>query len=135
LNAASTLNFPQSFSPSERLVQLEGEAYFEIAHRPNQPFIVESNGQRIQVLGTHFNVKAYSDEGDTRTTLVEGSVQISAALTQESLILIPGEQGVLDKRGMYKAQVKLQQVIAWKEGRFDFNGKNLPEVMRELARW
>src|SRR5690606_25451661 len=60
LNAASTLNFPQSFSPSERLVQLEGEAYFEIAHRPNQPFIVESNGQRIQVLGTHFNVKAYS---------------------------------------------------------------------------
>src|SRR5690606_26694388 len=92
LNAASTLTYAISGAVQERLVQLDGEAYFEVARDPNRPFRVASRGQVVEVLGTHFNVNSYLDEPLVRTTLVEGSVKVIGSANQQSVVLSPGEQ-------------------------------------------
>lgn len=133
LNAASTLTYPVSFDDGERVVELEGEAYFEVASDEGRSFKVISKGQEVIVLGTEFNVSAYDEENEIKTTLVEGSVRLD--IDRASLRLGPGEQGIVDGNGLNKHHVNIEQYTSWKSGRFSFEGKTFDQVFRELARW
>lgn len=151
LNAASSLKYPTVFSTRERRVELSGEAYFEIAKvyktgkkhsiAERLPFIVKSPGQEIEVLGTHFNINSYADEGNTRTTLLEGGVKVWAVTGFEhetpktGVILKPGQQSTLAGKIIKVAEADQEEAIAWKNGYFQFNEADLPTIMRQLARW
>jgi len=136
LNAASSLRFPTSFVGDKRRVEISGEAYFEVAKNKEKPFVVKANGSEIEVLGTHFNVNAYQEEETMKTTLLEGSVKVTNG--GGSSLLKPGQQSVIDKNNSnvyVKTEVNMDEVMAWKNGRFIFNDADLPSVMREIARW
>lgn len=132
LNAASSITFPTFFN-KERLVKLSGEAYIEVAQDKSKIFKVEANGTTIQVLGTIFNVNSYPDEPATFTTLIEGGIKVGK--NGQSIILRPGEQAVATDSIALNKSIKLNQVLAWKNGLFNFQDKKLDEVMRQLARW
>lgn len=139
LNAASSIRFPASFMGNERKVEITGEVYFEVAKNAKKPFKVIVKNQtgpaeEIEVLGTHFNVNAYSEEPDIKTTLLEGSVKIK----HEDVVqmLTPGQQAKLTSNGIsLNNDVDLQQVMAWKNGYFLFNSTDLYTLMRQVARW
>lgn len=135
LNAASSLKYPAVFNGSERLVELTGEAYFEVAAKADQPFRVKSQGQEVLVLGTGFNVNAYPDETVTATTLITGKVKVSGA--GYAGLLQPGEQLQQEenRRWQLLKNVDTEAVMAWKNGYFSFNQANIVTVMRQLARW
>jgi len=146
LNAVSSLRFPSSFNGKERVVQLTGEAYLEVAtlnltSGKKIPFIVDIlKGGRVEVLGTHFNINAYDDEENIKTTLLEGRVKVVSGLIQQSAILKPGQQALLSNTSQSSLSIPVQtadvdQVIAWKNGRFQFNNADVEVVMREIARW
>lgn len=135
LNAASSLRFPTAFTGGERRVEMTGEVYFEIAKNARKPFRVTVNDMTVEVLGTHFNVKAYTDEKTIATTLLEGSVQLTKGA--EKVAIKPGEQAQWASGG--KAFVighpELDQVMAWKNGYFRFDGENIVDIMKQLSRW
>lgn len=135
LNAASSLHFPTAFVGKERRVEISGEAYFEVAKNKSMPFIVSVNGSEIQVLGTHFNVMAYNDEDAVKTTLLEGSVKFASG--NNSSLLKPGQQAQLTTEGQVKvvSDVDVDEVVAWKNGMFDFEDASLGTVTRQLSRW
>ncbi len=136
LNAASSITYPTAFSEKAREVSVTGEVYFEVAKRDKQPFIVKVNEQtRIEVLGTHFNVNAYASEPAIRTTLLEGSVRVTAY--DQLQTLKPGQQAKVDPHEKIKIvdDADINQVMAWKNGLFNFNGYDLKAVMREIGRW
>ncbi|OQP63730.1 hypothetical protein A3860_22580 [Niastella vici] len=135
LNAASTLRFPVTFSGSARQVELEGEAYFEVAKNTRKPFIVLSKRQQITVLGTHFNVMAYGDERILKTTLLQGSLRVSN--NNAAVLLKPGEMAVLNgsEQLAVNHDADTGEEIAWKENLFNFRDAGIEEVMRQAARW
>lgn len=135
LNAASSLKYPASFTGNERKVELTGEAYFEVAHNKAKPFKVVTNGQTVEVLGTHFNIMAYNDEAEIKTTLLEGAVKLSDQ--HDAILLKPGQQGYISKESSkFKAvNVDVSEITAWKDGLFVFNGTDLHSLMRQLSRW
>lgn len=133
LNAGSSITYPLSFTGAERKVSITGEAYFEVAHDANKPFIVNKGATTIQVLGTHFNVNAYDDEDAIRVTLLEGSVRITQ--NAESKMLKPGQQAQVTNNIKVVDDADLEQVMAWKNGRFKFNRTDLKIIMREIGRW
>ena len=135
LNAATTLRFPTAFSGKERTVELTGEAYFEVAANKNQPFKVKVGDMTIDVLGTHFNVMAYDDEGSFHTTLLTGAVRVEEGT--EARLLKPGEEArmSLDTKNLTIAVADTDQVVAWKNGLFQFDGATLETVLRQVARW
>jgi len=140
LNAASSLRFPIAFAGSERKVSLTGEAFFEVKPMSNKPFKVAvetpfGDGGEVEVLGTHFNVDAYTDDEVVKTTLLEGSVKIITGVGQN--LLKPGQMGTVDKEGGQKLikHVDTDAVTSWKQGVFAFKGASVPAVMREIARW
>ncbi|TKC06829.1 DUF4974 domain-containing protein [Pedobacter polaris] len=139
LNAASTLSYPLRFQKEGRKVKMTGEVYFEVAKAINSgtgrriPFLVETSKQRVQVLGTHFNVKAYPDEPDVRTTLLEGSVKIVSGNGQAAL-LHPGQLAVLTGH-IEVASADIDRELAWKNGDFIFRGETLESALRQVARW
>ncbi len=133
LNAESTLKYPVSFVGRERLVELMGEAYFEVAKNKQKPFKVKTGDKNIEVLGTHFNVYAYPNEG-YRATLLEGSVKINAS--GFNALLSPGEQGSITSIGKIDvSKVNVNDVVAWKDGVFVFNNDDIHKVMQQIARW
>lgn len=136
LNAASSLHFPTAFAGKERVVEITGEAYFEVSHNPSHPFIVRKGTTEVKVLGTHFNINAYGDEPSLKVTLLNGSVAVSRG--SESQLLIPGQQAVIQERpakiGVI-SDIDVDHVISWKNGLFDFDDDALPVVMRQLSRW
>ena len=136
LNAASSLRYPASFSGKERRVELTGEGYFEVAHNAEMPFHVKVNNMDVSVLGTHFNVNAYGDEGVMKTTLLEGSVKVNEG--NENVLITPGEQAQV-KNSTDKIEVKkdvdVDAVVAWKNGLFHFENADVQTVMRQLSRW
>ena len=138
LNAATKISFPVQFSGSIRKVMLSGEAYFEVVKDKKHPFIVESTGQTVEVLGTHFNINAYADETAIKTTLLEGSVQVTSPKTvghgQESMVLKPGEQAIVDDN-FKVAQADVELEMAWKNGGFVFRGESLESILRKISRW
>ncbi|QDH81101.1 DUF4974 domain-containing protein [Echinicola soli] len=132
LNSSSSLEFPSNFTGQSRMVTLRGEGYFEVAHNPEVPFIVQANDTEIKVLGTHFNINTYDNEPLTRTTLLEGSVKVS--LGEHSKVISPGEQ-VLSDSGLPVKKIDMQQVVAWKDGLFMFKRTRLDDILRQLERW
>eukprot|EP01133_Synstelium_polycarpum_P009983 gene9983-11655_t len=131
LNAASSLKFPSTFLDlGERKVELSGEAYFEVVKDKLHPFLVESKGQEIKVLGTHFNVSSYADDATIKTTLLEGSVKINS-----SVILKPGQQSVNDGSMISVDQVDIENAVAWKNGEFMFRNESLESIMKKVSRW
>lgn len=138
LNSESEIKYPVNFSGDIRKVSLKGEAYFKVAHNKQKPFIVETEGVSVKVLGTEFNVRSYIDEDNLATTLVKGSVEIqSRDNSSEKLILKPGYQAVFDKTNvkLSSRKVNVKDYIAWKEGRFVFKSRRLEDVIKELSRW
>ena len=136
LDVASSITYPTAFAGKERNVEITGEAYFEVAHDANRPFRVKAGNTVVQVLGTHFNVNAYGDDAEIKTTLLQGMVKVITA--NADLTITPGEQAVtsIDQPGIkMNKDVDLDEVIAWKEGLFNFNDANLKTVMRQLSRW
>ena len=135
LNAASSIKFPSVFKGKIREVELKGEAYFEVAKNAAMPFKVKSTHAQIEVLGTHFNVRAYDDENDMKTTLIEGSVKITSGnLTN---VLKPGDQAVLNGDNGMKVinDVDAELETAWKNGLFQFKDASIKEIMRQAALW
>jgi transmembrane sensor len=153
LNADSKISFPSQFIGAQRKIILSGEAYFEVSHNKLKPFVVQTGKQEVTVLGTHFNINSYADEGSTKTTLLEGSVQVtsSSLLTSPSLrgkrsdeaiskgaavYLKPGQQSIITDNNHIKIQpANIEEAIAWKEGNFVFEDESLRSIMRKLARW
>lgn len=141
LNAESSITFPTHFNGPVREIAVKGEVYLEVARNEKKPFRVDVDGRGIvEVLGTHFNVNAYTDEKNIRTTLLEGSVQVSRKGTGNAsqAKLSPGQQAVMaHSAGQLKVVdgVNTAAVVAWKDGVFDFDDVSLEEAMRQLARW
>jgi transmembrane sensor len=145
MNAASSLRFPTVFAGNERMVELTGEAYFEVAPSTSlrtgakMPFIVKlKNEMKVQVLGTHFNIMAYEEEKEIKTTLLEGAVKVSKA--SSLAMLQPGQQAVIanvSNEGQIKVikNADIDEAVAWKNGLFNFNNADLKSVMRQLERW
>lgn len=133
LNAATSIRFPTVFRGKTREVDLKGEAYFEVAKNPRMPFKVKSRDAEIEVLGTHFNVRAYTDERAMKTTLVEGSVKVNSRGSNK--ILKPGEQAVLEGKAMQVSTVVVEEQIAWKNGLFQFQDASLEDVMKQASLW
>lgn len=155
LNNASSLRYPAAFNGSERVVELTGEAYFEVAKNTSKPFKVSLIGKTtVEVLGTTFNINAYPDEPGIKTTLLEGSVRVSVPATS-NVIIKPGEQAMIvsvnvnngsstnnngnsvgkNKTITITRNADVDQAVAWKNGFFQFNGADIQAVMRSLARW
>jgi ferric-dicitrate binding protein FerR (iron transport regulator) len=147
LNAASSLRFPTAFQGNTRMVQLTGEAYFEVVHNSKMPFKVsvppppgETGGAEVEVLGTHFNVMGYDNENTISTTLLEGSVRVSQQAADKGspvLQLKAGQQANLHKGS---SECKVQEVdtdavVAWKNGMFQFNSADIQTIMRQIERW
>lgn len=141
LNANTTFDFPVDFVRQERVVKLRGEAYFEVAKDAKRPFIVETEGTRTRVLGTSFNVKAYPDERYERTTLLEGSVEITLAESTGTpsprMVLEPGMQARWEtgSRSLSVRAVDAEDAIAWRRGEFLFTEEDIQVVLQTLSRW
>jgi len=135
LNAASSIRFPVVFTGTERIVEITGEAYFEVTKNKHRPFIVKANSSEIEVLGTHFNVNAYNEETSTKTTLLEGSVNVKR--NNYTAILLPGQQARMNKQGELKVfnDADLEEAVAWKDGLFVMKKADIGTVMRQIARW
>jgi transmembrane sensor len=141
LNASSSLYYPIAFKGKERTVELKGEAYFEVAHAispstgKKMPFLVKANDLNVEVLGTHFNIMAYANEKQIKTTLLLGKVRVTRyGLTK---ILLPGQEATADDKshGITLTSANTQQTVAWKNGFFHFKETNIRELMRQVERW
>ncbi len=135
LNASSSLRYPSNFSGKERRVELTGEGYFEVARNESMPFHVKVNSIDVEVLGTHFNINSYKDESVIRTTLLEGSVKVTSG--KQASRLKPGQEASVIANGDIKLQddVNTEEVIAWKNGMFQFKAADIETVLRQAARW
>jgi transmembrane sensor len=134
LNADTKLEFPSEFGKNkQRIVHLSGEAYFEVAKNKRMPFIVVTDKQEVTVLGTHFNISAYGDEEASKTTLLEGSVKVTAFGIVR--MLSPGQQTSLKGDEISIENVDIEDQIAWKNGNFVFNDEDLESIMRKISRW
>ena len=135
LNAESSIRFPAAFDKKERRVDITGEAYFEVAKDAKRPFAVTVNGMQVQVLGTHFNINAYSDEPAIHTTLLEGSVKV----TNNNIVkmLLPGQQAQLQSNGTFNIakNVNTDEIVAWKNELFSFHDTDIKSLMRQISRW
>lgn len=138
LNSETEIRYPVEFSGDVRELRLvKGELYLEVARNDKMAFVVSLNDSvKVKVLGTHFNINAYEDEPVVRTTLLEGSVEVSSG-SATSLILKPGEQSRFDKGSGHNeiALVNVEEVVAWKNGDFFFDNENLESIMKKLSRW
>ncbi|WP_207534518.1 FecR family protein [Desertivirga arenae] len=133
LNAASSLRFPVNFSSSnERRVALNGEAYFEVAKDKLHPFKVNTDQQEVEVLGTHFNINSFRDEGGIKTTLLEGSVKVLSG--SKSATLVPGQQAEVAGNITVK-NVNTEDAMAWRNGYFRFDDESLENIMKKISRW
>lgn len=140
LNAGSKLKYPARFSNKCRMVELEGEGYFDVTRSKDKPFIVKSKGQEVTVLGTEFNIAAYEDDEVIRTTLIQGSVKVirkDGNRNIKALILKPGQQAAVDQDGqdIDLSDVDVNEVTDWKEGLFLFNNEPVKNIMKRLSRW
>lgn len=138
LNAASKITYPSKFEGPARIVKLEGEAYFQVktiydALQRKVPFRVLTSKQEVEVLGTQFNVNAYPEETSVKTTLVEGKVAIKNQ--QGRVLLTPNQQAVTTSSSTKVKSVNVYNYVAWRDGKFSFDGKTFEETMDEIARW
>lgn len=137
LNAMSELRFPVNFVGEKREVELSGEAYFEVQKDASRPFVVRTGGLQIKVLGTEFNVCAYRGKKSIKTTLVQGSVELSVLGEGQPVVLRPNQQAKFSKKGgnIEVKEVDVSSYIAWKNGMFDIRDWELEDIMDYLMRW
>ncbi|MDL2319692.1 FecR domain-containing protein [Alistipes sp. OttesenSCG-928-B03] len=137
LNSSSQLKYPAAFVGAERRVYLEGEAYFDVTHDPDKPFVVETARQELRVLGTEFNVSAYREDPRVYTTLSEGMVALRSHGSDAETILLPGQQACLNPESSEFTirAVNADELISWKSGIFVFEGGTLEQAMCKLSRW
>jgi hypothetical protein len=134
LNAASSLRFPNVFIGNKREVELTGEGYFEVAKNNKQPFTVKFNNTSVNVVGTHFNIDTYKDEGEDKVTLLEGSVIV--AKLKNTTMLKPGQQAKIGTASIgLNNSPDLESVMAWKNGSFHFDKTPLKHILLQAARW
>ncbi len=137
LDAASSITYPTSFPGDDRKVSIKGEAYFEVVHDARKPFHVMINDLEVRVLGTHFNINAYENEGAIKATLIEGSVKVSK--NNSNIIITPGQQVIASNTNnnvpFQKKEVDLDEVMAWKNSKFIFQDADIKSIMRQLERW
>ena len=134
LNSASRLKYPQSFMGKERRVVLSGEAFFDVTHDAERPFVVETSRMNVKVLGTRFNVNDYDDNEEVSTTLVNGSVEIISG-DQQAFRLVPGEQAYGKENELEKREVNVRLYTSWIDGKFLFNNTELEEIAKQISRW
>lgn len=137
LNAASSITYPTAFIGSDRRVTITGEAYFEVKKRASSPFFVKTGNLEIAVLGTSFDINAYTDEPAVNTTLLEGLVRVSQGSDKAGAVIIrPGQQARVNNGHIgVTDQVDTGQVMAWKNGYFSFDEASLESIMRQIGRW
>lgn len=138
LNAASSITYPAVFTGNDRKVKVTGEVYLEVAPNKTKPFIADIDGKSIvQVLGTGFNINSYADDGEIKITLINGSVKVIAK--EKEVLLSPGQQVIQllnnSKTIEINSNADLNQTLAWKNGIFNFNGKNFSSLMKDVERW
>jgi len=136
VNSASSLSYPAAFKGQERLVELNGEAYFEVAKNKEMPFRVKTKIQTVEVLGTHFNINSYDDEPSIKTTLLEGSVKVLTG--KNETFISPGQQAIVERQGgkiTKDQEINIDKVVAWKNGIFSFENDDLKSIMRQISRW
>lgn len=135
LNAGTTLTYPTAFVSKNRMVEVEGEAFFDVVHDAKHPFIVKTRDLNIQVLGTKFNVKTYRKENNVEVTLEEGRVNVGIE-GQRYRQMKPGQQVVFSKetQSFSQKQVKLNHYISWKEGKFYFESMTFESIAKQLER-
>jgi len=135
LNAGSSLRYPVAFNGQDRKVEVTGESYFEVAQDKAHPFVVSKGNNAITVLGTHFNVNAYDEEGPMKVTLLEGSVKVTSG--SGNSLLQPGQMAIMDPLQNIDIlnNADIERIMAWKNGYFNFSSADIRTVMRELARW
>lgn len=134
LNSASRLIYPQSFMGKERRVVLSGEAFFDVTHDAERPFVVETSRMNVKVLGTRFNVNDYDDNEEVSTMLVNGSVEIVSG-DQQAFRLVPGEQAYGKENELEKREVNVRLYTSWIDGKFLFNNTELEEIAKQISRW
>jgi len=134
LNAESKLVYPHRFAKDMRHVELEGEAYFEVAHQDGVPFVINTSKEKVEVLGTHFNVNSYKTDQSSTVALLEGKVRVTWR-DKVSKILLPGQQSVVSDGNMDVQTVNVEESVAWKNGEFMFNNETLESIMLKLSRW
>lgn len=146
LNAASSIRYPTTFQGSERRVEIQGEAYFEVVKNIQMPFRVNVNNKaEVEVLGTSFNLNAYENEANISATLLEGSVKVAdykLPSSDRTVTLQPGQQAQIRQMDQSAGagikvikEADLEKVMAWKNGAFNFTDLSLKEVMKQLERW
>jgi transmembrane sensor len=136
LNASSSIKYPLVFEGNERAVEVTGEVYLEVIHDSAKPFRVKAGRQVLEDIGTSFNISAYSDDSAIITTLITGSVRVESA--GHATTILPGEQAIVEKGiNLTKIQkkVNVESVLAWKNGRFDFQNADLQTVTKQISRW
>lgn len=135
LNSGSSISVLASYSQRVRAVELEGEGYFDVRHDESNPFYVTAKDVTVKVLGTAFNLSAYAEDKEVKTTLLEGKVDVSVA--RNSLRLQPGEQAVVgdDASIQLHKDIRIDQILAWKDGFFRFRDEPIVNIMRELQKW
>lgn len=135
LNAASSITYPTAFNGRDRQVEVTGEVYLEVAPQAEKPFIVKiDSSTSIEVLGTAFNINSYTDESARAITLLGGSIRVNTA--GKDVVLRPGQQALAGTGPLVVTNnIDVDQVMAWKNGSFNFNGMDLPSVLRQLSRW
>lgn len=135
INSETRLTAPSVFAAKERVVKLNGEAFFEVAKDKSRPFKVEVNGQVIEVLGTTFNVRAYNNSDEIETTLESGQIKLHNGT--RTTLLKPGDQSVYDKKTnqLFIEKVDPETFSSWKDGRYEFHNKDLNEVFKVIERW
>lgn len=129
LNASSSITFPSVFSGKQRQVNISGEAYFEVAKNGQQPFVVRQGSMDVEVLGTSFDVNGYGDEGEVKTTLLEGKVRAGGS------VLAPGQQAVVSKGVSVVKDADIEEVMSWKNGAFSFKDAGIEAIMQQVERW
>lgn len=136
LNALSSIRYPTTFIDQERRVEITGEVYLEVARDRKKPFVVHTNQQRIEVLGTSFNINAYADNGQILTTLTEGRVRLQHDKFGDQIELKPGQQAVVtDKKILKIKNVDTEEISSWKDGLYIVNDEPLKHYARKIERW
>ena len=135
LNAETTIKYPVVFAKNKREVFISGEAFFDVAHNEEAPFIVTTNKMKVNVLGTAFNIRAFNDEEKAATTLVRGKVNVSSTKTAQTFMIKPNEQFVVEEGNASVRKVNVNKYTAWTEGRILFDDNSLDEIFTDIARW
>lgn len=137
LNAASSLRFPVAFERRERVVEITGEAFFDITRDEHRPFTVRTDkGMEVRVLGTSFNVNVYGDEPSQTVTVVSGKVSVQQGAASGMVRLSPGQQAFSGSGGLERREaVNVEQITAWKSGLFHFQSEDIASIMRQVSRW